>query len=250
MQEFVEAILQGAENYLEKHMLMNCPTDAGMPQPVGEPISFGPDGHVPEEEMMHPDVDEDLNDEQENWSEAEIPKDKRETITRNFPQAVRQAVRRMHRGLGHPSWSTFLKMMKLGGASTKALDDAKSWVCPTCAASAAPHRHLVASTRPRPHGFNTCMAMDLKYLKEADDKNFVASSMLCASIGWHEAVFVKNRKPRHVSNRIFMDWIAHYGVPDEIVVDQGGEFKGYFNDMCEQMGIDTRIVGSGAPWQH
>ena len=42
----------------------------------------------------------------------------------------------------------------------------------------------------------------------------------------------------------------HYGVPDEIVVDQGGEFKSYFNNLCEQMGIETRIVGAGTAWQH
>ena len=74
--------------------------------------------------------------------------------------------------------------------------------------------------------------------------------MVCAGTGWHVAVLIKNRKPRHVAKKILMDWIAHYGVPDEIVIDQGGEFQGYFNSMCEQMGIDTRVVGSGAPWQH
>ena len=29
-----------------------------------------------------------------------------------------------------------------------------------------------------------------------------------------------------------------------------GEFQGFFNDMRERMGINTRVIGSGTPWQH
>ena len=94
-----------------------------------------------------------------------------------------------------------------------------------------------------------CVVIDIEYLKDADDKNFVALSMVCAGTGWHVAVLVQIRTPRHFS-KIFMDWIAHCGVPDEIVIDQGGEFQGFFNDMRERMGINTRVVGSGTPWQH
>ena len=48
----------------------------------------------------------------------------------------------------------------------------------------------------------------------------------------------------------FKEWIAHYGVPNEVVVDQGGEFMSYLNDLFEQHGIDSRAVGAQAPWQH
>ena len=64
------------------------------------------------------------------------------------------------------------------------------------------------------------------------------------------AAFLKNRHPKHVSKVIFKEWFAHYGVPYEIVVDQGGEFSGYFNTLLEQYGIDSRAVGANAPWQH
>ena len=39
-------------------------------------------------------------------------------------------------------------------------------------------------------------------------------------------------------------------IRDLIVCDQGGEFKGAFNNFCEEHGIDTRVVGSHAVWQH
>ena len=34
------------------------------------------------------------------------------------------------------------------------------------------------------------------------------------------------------------------------VVDQGGEFEAEFVAMCEEHGIDSRVVGAHAPWQH
>ena len=33
-------------------------------------------------------------------------------------------------------------------------------------------------------------------------------------------------------------------------MDQGGEFQSYFLDLCEQMGIDTKLSGAGAAWQN
>ena len=35
-----------------------------------------------------------------------------------------------------------------------------------------------------------------------------------------------------------------------IVCDQGGEFESAFIEMCEELGIDTKVVGSNAAWQH
>ena len=49
---------------------------------------------------------------------------------------------------------------------------------------------------------------------------------------------------------LFKEWFAHYGVPNEIVVDQGGEFMGYLNELFEQHGIDSRAIGAHAHWQH
>ena len=240
----------GAEEFLSNQdwVQVNFPVDQELPEPKGKPISYDPG--APEEAMMHPDLDEDRNDEYDNWSEEEIPENQREEIATKVPTSVRKSVRRMHRGLGHPSRSTFFKMSRIAGATDAAIIYAKAWICPTCAASAPPSRPLVASTRLRPYGFNVCVVMDLKYLKDAEGKNHVVLSMVCADTGCHVAALLKNRKARHVAKKVMRDWIAHYRVPDEIVVDQGGEFEGYFQDLCEQLGIDTRIVGAGAAWQH
>ena len=45
-------------------------------------------------------------------------------------------------------------------------------------------------------------------------------------------------------------WIRHYGCPRYLIVDQGGEFEGYFNEKCDELGIDASVTASHAAWQH
>ena len=92
--------------------------------------------------------------------------------------------------------------------------------------------------------------MDLKFLKDADDNHHVALSMVDVGASYHVAVRLRNRSAKHVAKHILQDWIAHYGVPEEIIMDQGGEFQSYFLDLCEHMGIDTKLSGAGAAWQN
>ena len=42
----------------------------------------------------------------------------------------------------------------------------------------------------------------------------------------------------------------HYGVPENLVLDQGGEFQAEFIAMMEEYGMDSKIVGAHAAWQH
>ena len=164
---------------------------------------------------------------------------------------MRRSVRRAHRGLGHPSRKIFLKMLRLANATEAALLYAKWWICPLCAASAAPGQPLESSTRTRPYGFNQSMGLDVKYLKDADGTQRVALSMVDFGTSWHVAAFLKNRQPQHVSKVIFKEWFAHYGVPYEIVVDQGGEFSGYLGPSSYSVSTDGDLsfadMGSHPP---
>ena len=63
-------------------------------------------------------------------------------------------------------------------------------------------------------------------------------------------VFLKTRRTDHVARIVFVTWIAHYGVPEKVVCDQGGEFMKDFIDMCESLGIDCKVAGAHAGWQN
>ncbi len=150
----------------------------------------------------------------------------------------------------HPSRNTFVRMLPLGGATPAAPEYAKAWTCPACAACAAPSKPLEASARTRPSGFNKVVCLDLKYLKDAAGQNRVALSAVDGGTSWHAACLLKCRKPEQVSKKLLATRFAPCGAPELRVVDQGGEFEGAFIGVCEEYGIDTRVVGAHAPWQH
>ena len=185
-----------------------------------------------------------------NWSSCEIPAKVREKILRDTPKEVRQQVRKSHAGLGHPTRETFLRMLRLGGASQAVIEYAKHWRCPVCQESAPPSSTKEVSAKTRPYAFGKVVCMDLKYLKDAEENHHVAMSAVDAGTSWHGGCLLKNRTPEHVVRRFLEVWIAHYGVPELIICDQGGEFYAAFVEMCEEFGIDTKVVGSHAAWQH
>ena len=202
--------------------------------------------HVPEERFENAG-DGVCND---DWSANELPADLRHDVMQKIPKEIRRQVRKAHVGLGHPSRTTFLRMMKLGGASPAALEYAKAWQCPVCQESSRPGQPQEASSQTRPFGFAKCVCCDLKYLHDADRAHHIALSMVDAGTSWHCATLLKNRRPEHVSQKALEAWIVHYGAPEMFVVDQGGEFQAAFIQLCEEHGIDSRVVGSHAPWQH
>ena len=211
-----QAILESAQERLDKDMLVCCPVAVDQEN-----------GDVQEERFMM--LEEEIN---MNWSDNEIPTEQREDLLRKVPKATRQEVRRTHNGLSHPSRTTLLRMMKLGNASPASLAYARAWQCPVCQASSQPHKPQQASTRLRPSGCNKTVVMDLKYLKDADKKNHVALSMVDAGTSWHMAILLKNRKPKHVIGKVTSEWIAHYRVPNDVVIEQGGEFEAHFIATC------------------
>ena len=70
-QESAKELLEGVEAHFS--CTRNYPAEV-YPQPTGMPRSVGPSssGTVPEESMIRPDVDEDMNNDIDNWSEEEI----------------------------------------------------------------------------------------------------------------------------------------------------------------------------------
>ena len=76
-----------------------------------------------------------------------------------------------------------MKMLKLGNATQQALLYAKHWQCPVCAESAPPWPMLSATAETRPYGFNVIIVMDVKYLKNSEQKRALASSMVDVGTG-------------------------------------------------------------------
>eukprot|EP00971_Amphidinium_carterae_P335490 6471369-Amphidinium_carterae.1 len=74
-------------------------------------------------------------------------------------------------------------------------------------------------------------------------------SAVDSASGFHQACLLKSRESKYVARKFTSLWIAHYGAPQEIAMDQGGEFAGEFIQAMEEMAMPTRIAGSHSPWQ-
>ena len=244
--------------------------------------TFAAGGGIPEERFM--DVDEEAPEiaqgELEDELEAEYERDAQDNVPQKdedregerLPQSspgqaqqpltqedaeilkqmsdekvtVHQTVEKMHRRLGHPSSESLVRMLKVGGAPKEVLDYAKEFRCPTCQSCAPPDRPFQQAPRVRPAGFNVEVHVDLKYAKNIKDETFVALSMICAGTNKHAAVLLKTRKASYVARKFIKHWIAPFGRPSRIVMDQGGEFEREWMLMLEQFGIHSVTTGSHA----
>ena len=137
-------------------------------------------------------------------------------------------------------------MLRLGQAHKAAIDYAKTRVCPVCAATQMPGAPRPSTVTLRPCGFNEIVMADLKYVKDSKGKTWVAESMVDIGTCGHGAILLRNRKPRHVARKLIEDWILHYDCPRHLIVGQGGEFEGYFNDKSDELGIGASVTASHA----
>ena len=158
--EFARCILKGAENFLVKAYPSHdvYAGDKHGPDEEHEASSIERDHEsddeaeqddavegIAEETFMSPEDDDAIRDDTGNWSDEEIPRPIRADTLQAVPAAVRREVRKAHNGLGHPSKTTFLRMMHLANATEAAKRYAKAWECPICARRAAPRQPQVAT---------------------------------------------------------------------------------------------------------
>jgi hypothetical protein len=250
--ELARAMIRGAEKYLKKIYGSHGTYPVDSDSMKAEPPSEYQEHEFKEEDMMN-GVDQQEHEEGcrvDNWSDQEIPENLRKKALEDIPTEVRKEVRKMHSGLGHPERQTFLRILKLGGASMEAIEYAKIWECPVCQAKKRPPKPQVATSNTRPFGFNDTIAVDLKYLKDATGQTFVVLHAIDAGTSWHAATLLKTREASHVTRKLFDMWVSHYGPPRLIICDQGGEFQSHFLAFCEDYGIDIKVTGAHAAWQN
>ena len=76
-------------------------------------------------------------------------------------------------------------IVRLGGATAAAAEDARYWLCFVCVAAEALHRLSETTTRTEPSTFNNMVCVDLKDLVDAADKKHVALPALRAETIYH-----------------------------------------------------------------
>ena len=161
-----------------------------------------------------------------------------------------QRLHLVHRRLGHPSNETLVRMLQLGGASEELVEHARNLECASCAQRSPPPRPLPARPDARPVLFNHVVHLDLKYQHDMSNQSYVALSIVDGATSYHVARLLRTRDPAHVAQKFLSGWIGVYGIPNEVVCDQGGEFETEFIGLLESYAIASRMTGSYAPWQN
>eukprot|EP00434_Breviolum_minutum_P025436 symbB.v1.2.022474.t1/scaffold1996.1/size93170/9 len=67
---------------------------------------------------------------------------------------------------------------------------------------------------------------------------------------YHMAVLLRSRAAAHVARKFHRHWCSLYGCPEDVILDQGGEFDGAFVAWLEGHGIHSKVSGARSAWQH
>ena len=234
--EFAEAVIRGAEEDLEN--------DEGEAEVFVE-------GGVPEETWRPEDEaeEEDRSEAEEHQGEDGdvVMGEDTEKIKKG---SVKWKVRALHQRLGHPTKATLRRMLVLSGAPKEVIHEAENYNCPICLETAMPGRYLKQKAEIRPVSFGKELHCDLKYIHDHNNKLFVALSAVDAATSYHMAVLLRSRAAAHVARKFHRHWCSLYGCPEDVILDQGGEFDGAFVAWLEAHGIHSKVSGARSAWQH
>ena len=201
------------------------------------------------DDALKMDLEEALDHEYEKVNEPMNRHGSGPDVTQTSP-SQKEVLKKIHLRLGHPSNTTLHRMLKLGGAPKELLQQASSFRCPTCEQVQEPGKPPTQRPSSRPAAFNVEVHVDLKYAQNIKGQTVVTLSMVDAGTNYHRAVLVKTRQPGYVAKKFLKHWIAIFGRPTRMVLDQGGEFEKEWILMLEGFGIHSITTAAHAGWQH
>ena len=159
---------------------------------------------------------------------------------------LRRELYRLHRNLGHPDIKSFVRALRHAGVRADIIRWTKrSFSCPICESRKKPKMQRPAHLT-RQMGFNEVVGMDLFFIRRQPWLNILCWGTLYQ---WVEKL---NDKSAETVTKAFMkSWCAHYGAPQMLIVDQGGEFTGrWFVDIISDAGILLHYADVNSPWQN
>ena len=99
------------------------------------------------------DIPDDVLPKEPHVEEAKVPEE--------MPNAVRLAIMRVHKNLGHPSKELLCRASRIGGAKRIAFRAASDVKCDVCSENKPPKSHLPAKLADTYTEFNQSVGVDL-----------------------------------------------------------------------------------------
>ena len=201
----------------------------------GTPVPGTPSPGTPRHHEVHQPTDQ----------EVTFPGVSNEAV----PPWIRSVLKRLHTNLGHPSSESLVRHLAAAGASGPALHGAKHLRCATCLRTKPP-------SQPRPsksfqaRRFNDRLMMDIIFVKDITRQTHAFLNQLDDGTTFQVITYLDNRAEPGVIQALVQGWFRFFGVPDEVLLDAEGAFKGFdFEQFMMQSGCKMRFVPADAHWQ-
>ena len=163
---------------------------------------------------------------------------------------LKQSLKKLHQNLGHPPNAHLVRILKHGGASTKALQLAKDFSCEQCIAQAPPRLALPTQTQ-RVTVFNAVVGIDVKYLDGwSHNQKIPALNIVDYASSMQMMIPIFKKESSEVIRHAFMErWVSWAGMPTEIVCDPAKHVADALTVPLEQQGTTVKITAGDAHWQ-
>ena len=166
-------------------------------------------------------------------------------------ESLLRVLTKLHNNLGHPSTPEFLRVLKHGKASDRAIKLASSFTCQQCEASKGPS---VANPAQVQHAtvFNHKIGIDVKNLPGwRPNQKIKALNVVDYASNFQLMIPFFETETATVLRQLLNDrWFAWAGPPKEIVMDPARTNLGKaLVTPCELEGSHIRVTAAGAHWQ-
>ena len=166
-------------------------------------------------------------------------------------EKLKTSLKKLHQNLGHPPNSHLIRILKHGGASTKALQLAKAFACEQCDAQAQPKSALPAQTH-RVIVFNAQVGIDVKYLDGWHvNQKVPALNIIDYASSLQMVVPLFKKETSESIRHAFMErWVSWAGMPAEVICDPAKpNIADALTVPLEQRGSAIKITAAEAHWQ-
>ena len=167
------------------------------------------------------------------------------------PEYNEMQIHKMHKALGHPSRAAFEATIKAANVKVDNLNLILSKLYESCLICL---KFSKAHVRPKvglpiATDFNQTICLDLKIWPSRDA---IILYIIDAFSRFQQAHVIPDKKAETILEKLTEGWILGlYGAPENILVDNGGEFYNqHFKDLCNNMNIRLYASSAESPWQN
>ncbi|CAL1128158.1 unnamed protein product [Cladocopium goreaui] len=152
---------------------------------------------------------------------------------------MRATILRLHQNTGHRSGKRLARALAIAGAPAEAIQAAKQLQCSVCQERQPPRARRPASL-PVPRDMGDQIHVDLLEVFDTSEKKYVVAHATDAATRFQMAEILPDKSTKSVVRFLSTRWIATFGPPRVMVVDQGREFVSW--EMEEYAGSQSILL--------